>query len=60
MATARLHAIPESNQLVELYAESPLPTRHGLLKALVFVKATLSFILSDVRSAGPVALSGAE
>ena len=41
MATARLHAIPENNQLVELYAESPLPTRHGLLKALVFLeKAT--------------------
>ena len=31
-----LHAVPENRQLVELYAESPLPTRHGTLRAMVF------------------------
>ena len=36
MATA-LHALPACDQpLVELYAEAPLPTRHGLLRAMVF------------------------
>jgi GTP cyclohydrolase II len=36
MATAHLHAVPANDTLVELYAESPLPTRHGLLRAYVF------------------------
>ena len=37
MATAHLHAVPApSDTLVELYAEAPLPTRHGLLRTLVF------------------------
>ena len=37
MATAQLHAVPPCEQsLVELYAEAPLPTRHGLLRAMVF------------------------
>ena len=36
MATPHLHAVPQSDGLVELYAESPLPTRHGLLRAYVF------------------------
>ena len=37
MATAHLHAVPPAgNTLVELYAESPLPTRHGVLRAMVF------------------------
>ena len=36
MSTAHLHAVPPANRLVELYAEAPLPTRHGLLRALVF------------------------
>ena len=36
MSTAHLHAVPSKNHLVELYAEAPLPTRHGLLRALVF------------------------
>ncbi len=37
MSTARLHAVKGANEaLVELYAEAPLPTRHGLLRALVF------------------------
>jgi GTP cyclohydrolase II len=36
LSTAHLHAVPSRNHLVELYAEAPLPTRHGLLRALVF------------------------
>jgi GTP cyclohydrolase II len=37
MATAYLHAVPQpSDSLVELYAEAPLPTRHGLLRTYVF------------------------
>ena len=36
MSTAHLHAVPTTNDLVELYAEAPLPTRHGLLRAFVF------------------------
>ena len=36
MSTARLHAVPGPTALVELYAEAPLPTRHGLLRAIVF------------------------
>lgn len=35
LATARLHAVP-CQPLVELYAEAPLPTKHGLLRAVVF------------------------
>jgi GTP cyclohydrolase II len=36
LSTARLHAVPGPTALVELYAEAPLPTRHGLLRAIVF------------------------
>lgn len=36
MSTAHLHAVPASADPVEFYAESPLPTRHGLLRAMVF------------------------
>ena len=36
MATAHLHAVRPSTSLIEFYAESPLPTRHGLLRAMVF------------------------
>jgi GTP cyclohydrolase II/3,4-dihydroxy 2-butanone 4-phosphate synthase/GTP cyclohydrolase II len=37
LASAHLHAVPPaSNTLVELYAESPLPTKHGVLRAMVF------------------------
>ena len=36
MSTAHLHAVPSPEKLVELYSEAPLPTRHGLLRALVF------------------------
>jgi GTP cyclohydrolase II/3,4-dihydroxy 2-butanone 4-phosphate synthase/GTP cyclohydrolase II len=37
LATPHLHAVqPASDTLVELYAESPLPTRHGLLRTVVF------------------------
>ena len=36
MSTAHLHAVPPPTSLVELYSEAPLPTRHGLLRALVF------------------------
>ena len=36
MPTA-LHAVPDCDgTLVELYAEAPLPTKHGLLRAFVF------------------------
>jgi GTP cyclohydrolase II/3,4-dihydroxy 2-butanone 4-phosphate synthase/GTP cyclohydrolase II len=35
-ARAFLHAVPADDPLVELYAEAPLPTRHGLLRTLVF------------------------
>ena len=34
-ARAHLHSIPNLS-LVELYAEAPLPTRHGFLRAMVF------------------------
>src|SRR2546427_2922121 len=36
MSNARLPAVPGAPDLVELYAEAPLPTRHGPLRALVF------------------------
>ena len=36
MSTAFLHAVRAPEHLVELYAEAPLPTRHGTLHALVF------------------------
>jgi GTP cyclohydrolase II len=36
MATAPLRVVPASSELVELYAEAPLPTRHGLLRTFVF------------------------
>ena len=36
LSTAHLHAVSASEELVEFYAESPLPTRHGLLRAMVF------------------------
>jgi GTP cyclohydrolase II/3,4-dihydroxy 2-butanone 4-phosphate synthase/GTP cyclohydrolase II len=37
LANATLHAVPDTDQpLVELYAEAPLPTKHGLLRAYVF------------------------
>jgi len=35
LATGRLHAVPNPT-LVELYAEAPLPTRHGMFRTLVF------------------------
>lgn len=36
MSTAHLHAVRPSEELVEFFAETPLPTRHGLLRAMVF------------------------
>ena len=37
MPTAHLHAVPAAEtRLVELYAEAPLPTKHGLFCTLVF------------------------
>ena len=36
MSTAHLHAVPPPTDLVELYSEAPLPTRHGLLRVMVF------------------------
>jgi GTP cyclohydrolase II/3,4-dihydroxy 2-butanone 4-phosphate synthase/GTP cyclohydrolase II len=35
LSTAHLHAVAAAPR-VELYSEAPLPTRHGLLRALVF------------------------
>jgi GTP cyclohydrolase II len=35
LTTAHLHAVPPPGHL-ELYAEAPLPTRHGLVRAMVF------------------------
>src|SRR5207253_1321724 len=35
LSTAHLHAVPSPTSLAELYSEAPLPTRHGLLRALV-------------------------
>jgi GTP cyclohydrolase II len=36
LSTAHLHAVPASGSRVEFYSEAPLPTRHGLLRAMVF------------------------
>jgi GTP cyclohydrolase II/3,4-dihydroxy 2-butanone 4-phosphate synthase/GTP cyclohydrolase II len=36
LTTPHLHAVSLSDDPVELYAEAPLPTRHGLLRAMVF------------------------
>jgi GTP cyclohydrolase II/3,4-dihydroxy 2-butanone 4-phosphate synthase/GTP cyclohydrolase II len=36
LSSARLHAVTGPGPHVELYAEAPLPTRHGLFRALVF------------------------
>ncbi|HET7787903.1 MAG TPA: GTP cyclohydrolase II [Myxococcales bacterium] len=36
MSTAHLHAVPASRTRVELYSEAPLPTRNGLMRAMVF------------------------
>jgi GTP cyclohydrolase II len=36
LSSARLHAVTGPGTYVELYAEAPLPTRHGLFRALVF------------------------
>jgi GTP cyclohydrolase II/3,4-dihydroxy 2-butanone 4-phosphate synthase/GTP cyclohydrolase II len=36
-ARAHLHSVPTgSSRLVEAYAEAPLPTKHGMLRAVVF------------------------
>lgn len=55
MPTVQLHAVrPADQALVELYAEAPLPTRHGLLHALVFReratgKEHVAAVKGDVR-----------
>lgn len=36
MAPALLHAVHSDETLVDLYAEAPLPTKHGLFRTLVF------------------------
>ena len=36
MTTAHLHPVPAPGDLIELYSEAPLPTRHGPLRAMVF------------------------
>jgi GTP cyclohydrolase II/3,4-dihydroxy 2-butanone 4-phosphate synthase/GTP cyclohydrolase II len=53
-ARAFLHAVPE--QLVDLYAEAPLPTRHGTLRTLVFRergtdKEHVAAVKGDLRGA---------
>jgi GTP cyclohydrolase II/3,4-dihydroxy 2-butanone 4-phosphate synthase/GTP cyclohydrolase II len=56
LANARLHAIPQTNSLVELYAEAPLPTRHGLFRTYVFRekasgKEHVAAVKGDIRGA---------
>ena len=36
LTTAHLHPVPAPRDLIELYSEAPLPTRHGPLRAMVF------------------------
>jgi GTP cyclohydrolase II len=36
VASALLHAVQSDETLVDLYAEAPLPTKHGLFRTLVF------------------------
>ena len=36
MTTAHLHPVRAPGNLIELYSEAPLPTRHGTLRAMVF------------------------
>ena len=36
MTTAHLHPVPAPGDLIELYSEATLPTRHGPLRAMVF------------------------
>ena len=57
MANARLHAVTDS--LVELYAEAPLPTKHGLFKTYVFRekangKEHVVAVKGDIRGAHDV------
>ena len=59
MATPQLHALPEGKQLVELYAEAPLPTIHGTLRAMVFRekgtdKEHAAAVKGDLRGAAGV------
>jgi GTP cyclohydrolase II len=56
LASAFLHAVPNSDALVELYAEASLPTRHGQLRALVFRergtgKEHVAAVKGDLRGA---------
>src|SRR3954453_18007746 len=56
LASAFLHAVPKSDALVELYAEAPLPTKHGQLRALVFRergtgKEHVAAVKGDLRGA---------
>jgi GTP cyclohydrolase II/3,4-dihydroxy 2-butanone 4-phosphate synthase/GTP cyclohydrolase II len=56
LASAFLHAVPSSDALVELYAEAPLPTKHGQLRALVFRergtgKEHVAAVKGDLRGA---------
>ena len=56
MANARLHAVQPDDTLVELYAEAPLPTAYGPLRAYVFRekesgKEHLVAVKGDIRGA---------
>src|SRR5437868_12720753 len=56
LASAFLYAVPNSDALVELYAEAPLPTKHGQLRALVFRergtgKEHVAAVKGDLRGA---------
>ncbi len=59
-ARAFLHSVPAANDtLVDLYAEAPLPTRHGSLRALVFRekgtdKEHIVAVKGDLRGAAGV------
>ena len=54
-----LHAVPANDARVRLYAEAPLPTRHGLLRAIVFRedgtgKEHIAAVKGEVRGADDV------
>jgi GTP cyclohydrolase II len=58
-ARTLLHAVPANDARVRLYAEAPLPTRHGLLRAIVFReegtgKEHIAAVKGEVRGADDV------
>jgi GTP cyclohydrolase II len=56
LASAHLHAVQSNDTLVDLYAEAPLPTKHGLFRTLVFrekgtEKEHVVVVKGDIRGA---------